>query len=227
MTQQTPEPTWLTALPEEIPHDTLKAVLEFYEENLVLRTIDQASVTLRYLSPDEIARALSGQITIASGLLPPDTLWWKSDATGATTAVWREPRVWRTALMRTPFEPPESFDLPMPGLIFAFKTGQPPRTYAATQRPTSRDQPLFHVPTFNVFSDGRICPGTHKFPQNPHEVPESFFDSFFSLTGDTMNRSKRHNGNIISLWEEINGKPHYPDQDLVQFTTLGKAMDKT
>ena len=186
MTAQSPKPAWLTALPEDIPQDTLRAVLEFYDENLVLRTLEEHSTTLRYLSPDEVARALSGQVSVVSGLLPPGTLWWKSDATGSTTAVWREPQPWKTALLRTPFEPPQSFRLPMPGLIFTCKTGQPPRVYAATQRPTNRDQPLFHIPTFNVFADGRICPGTHSFPPDPNEVPESFFDSFFSLTGDTQ-----------------------------------------
>ena len=50
------------------------------------------------------------------------------------------------------------------------------------------------MPAFNVFRDGRVCPGSHSFPDEVGLIPESFFQSYFSLTGDTRERSKRASG---------------------------------
>ena len=55
-------------------------------------------------------------------------------------------------------------------------------------------------------------------------MPESFFRSFFSLTGDSRERSKKHPDNLQALWEELDGKTEYPVEDLVPQCTVGQAM---
>ena len=99
----------------------------------------------------------------------------------------------------------------MPGLVFVCSPGRAPWVYAAKSRPTGADQQLYRAPAFNVFSDGRACPGSHKFPEEVGLIPESFFP----LTGDTRDRSKKHPGNLLTLWEELDGKSEYPIEDLV------------
>ena len=152
------------------------------------------------------------------------SLWWGQGETGQVVGLWRPPQVWSVALQREAFKPPARLRLPMPGLVFVCSPGRPPWVYAALSRPTDPEQHLFRAPAFNVFSDGRVCPGSHRFPEDVGLIPESFFQSFFSGTGDTRNRSKKHPDNLIALWEEIDGKTEYPTDDLVPQCTVAQAI---
>ena len=69
--------------------------------------------------------------------------------------------------------------LPMPGLVFVCSPGRAPWVYAAAERPADLEQHLFRAPAFNVFRDGRVCPGSHRFPEEVGLIPEGFFQSFF------------------------------------------------
>ena len=80
-------------------------------------------------------------------------------------ALWRPPQVWPVALQREAFRPPGRLRLPMPGLVFVCSPGRAPWVYAALERPTNAEQQLYRMPAFNVFSDGRVCPGSHRFPE--------------------------------------------------------------
>ena len=128
------------------------------------------------------------------------------------------------ALQREAFKPPARLRLPMPGLVFVCSPGRPPWVYAALSRPTDPEQHLFRAPAFNVFRDGRVCPGSHRFPEEVGLIPESFFQSYFSLTGDSRDRSKKHADNLQALWEEIDGQTEYPVEDLVPQCTVAQAM---
>ena len=76
--------------------------------------------------------------------------------------------------------------LPMPGLVFICVPGaQTPYVFAAKARPRSADDELYHTPTFNVFRNGRVCPGSHVFPRDLGRIPDEFFRSHFSPTGDS------------------------------------------
>jgi hypothetical protein len=88
--------------------------------------------------------------------------------------------------------------------------------YAVKKRPTKPTDPVYKAPCFNVFQNGRVCPGTHTFPKEPAGVPESFFVSFFSPTGDHFDRSKRCPQNLALLWKRLDGTDAYPNKDLVQ-----------
>ena len=111
----------------------------------------------------------------------------------------------------------------MPGLVFVCSPGRAPWVYAALERPTDSEEQLFRMPAFNVFGDGRVCPGSHKFPEEVGLIPESFFQSYFSGTGDSRNRSKKHPDDLHALWEEIDGKTEYPAEDLVPHCTVAQA----
>ena len=178
----------------------------------------------RTVSADEIANALTRHLGFSSGLLPQDALWWNQGETGQVVALWRPRQVWSVALGREAFKPPARLRLPMPGLVFVCSPGRAPWVYAALRRPTDTEQQLFRAPAFNVFGDGRVCPGSHRFPEEVGLIPESFFQSYFSLTGDTRNRSKKHPDNLQALWEEIDGKNEYPTEDLVPQCTVAHAM---
>ncbi len=157
-------------------------------------------------------------------VLPQDAVWWNQGETGQVVALWRPPQVWSVALQREAFKPPARLRLPMPGLVFVCSPGRAPWVCAALGWPTDPEQLLFRAPAFNVFRDGRVCAGSHRFPEEVDLIPEGFFQSFFSLTGDTRDRSKKHPDNLQALWEELDGTTVYPTEDLVPQCTVGQAM---
>ncbi len=208
----------------EAPSDELLMQLEVYDETILLRGFENDSAWVRTVSADGIASVLTQHLGFSSGLLPEDALWWNQGETGQVVGLWRPPQVWSVALQREAFKPPARLRLPMPGLVFVCSPGRAPWVYAATSRPTHPEQQLYRTPAFNVFNDGRVCPGSHRFPEEVGLIPESFFQSFFSLTGDSRNRSTKHPDDLQSLWEELDGKDEYPMEDLVSQYTVAHAM---
>jgi len=212
------------ALPEslEVPADQLQIRLDFYGDSVVLYSLDHGVITTRMVSARDIVMALLSEVSLSSGLLPLDALWWKQGKEGPVVALWRAPRVWPVALQLEAFKPPRRFKLPMPGLIFLCSPGRPPRVCAAKKRPRDARQFIYHAPIFNVFRDGTTCAGTHKYPLDIEEVPESFFTSFFTRAAHYEGRSKKYPKDLLGLWEELDGKKRYPLSDLV---TAGKVED--
>ena len=224
MTDAVDTTQWSLPGPTDVPRDTLKVQLEVYNETILLRSFEEDAAWVRTVSADEIANVFTQHLGFSSGLLPKETLWWNQGETGQVVALWRPPQVWSVALQREAFKPPARLRLPMPGLVFVCSPGRAPWVYAAASRPADLEQHLFRAPAFNVFRDGRVCPGSHRFPEEVGLIPEGFFQSFFSLTGDTRDRSKKHPDNLIALWEELDGTTAYPAEDLVPQCTVGQAM---
>jgi PRTRC genetic system protein B len=212
------------ALPEslKVPADELQARLDFYGDSVVLYSLDNGVIRTRMVSARDISMALLQEVPLSSGLLPRDALWWKQGKEGLVIALWRAPRVWPTALQLEAFKPPRRFRLPMPGLIFICSPGRPPRVYAAKKRPKDAKQVIYHAPLFNVFANGSTCAGTHRYPVDISQVPESFFTSFFTRDATHGGRSKKYPDDLLSLWEELDGQTRYPLSDLVP---VGKVED--
>ena len=215
---------WSLPVQDDLPRDTLQAQLEVYGETILLRGFEGDRTWVRTVSADEIASVFTRHLGFSSGLLPDNALWWNQGETGQVVALWRPPQVWPVALQREAFQPPARLRLPMPGLVFVCSPGRSPWVYAALERPGNPEQQLYRAPAFNVFRDGRVCPGSHRFGEAVELIPESFFQSFFSLTGDSQGRSKQHPDNLQALWEELDGKAEYPVEDLVPQCTVGHAM---
>jgi hypothetical protein len=57
-------------------------------------------------------------------------------------------------------------------------------------------------------------------------VPGAFFESHFSVTGDTKaGKSRRHPDDVGKLWRELDGRERYPLDDLVAQFTVADAMN--
>lgn len=215
------------ALPEslEIPQDHLRVRLDFYSNSVLMHSLEGGIITTRMIHPSEVVKAMLRGTPLNSGLLPEGVLWWSLKGITAELALWHPPQVWPVALQMDAFKPPERYRLPMPGLIFVCQARLAPRVYAAKKRPTHPDDALYHAPLFNVFSDGRTCPGTHKYPENPADVPESFFTSFFTPTADWQQRSKKYPQDLRRLWQELDGKKRYPLRDLVPCAKVKEVIN--
>jgi len=218
------DPVFQWALPEslKVPADQLRVRLDFYNDAVIMHLINDGVISTRMVSAHDVALAMLRSVPLSSGLLPEGALWWSQAQDGPTMALWRPRRVWKVALVTEPFQPPRRLKLPMPGLIFICQPARPPRVYAAKERPRDPGNRIYHAPLFNVFGDGRTCPGTHQYPENINEIPESFFASFFSPTADYRGRSKKYPDNLLKLWEKLDGAKRYPLGDLV---TMGKVED--
>ena len=204
----------------DIDPDQLKLRLDFYEDSIVLHSFDGGATTVRLVSATEIAKAVARDTEFSSGLLPKDALWWRSAREGQQVAIWRPAKVWSVALQQEAFKPPRRFSLPMPGLIFVCTAAQPPAIYAAKRRPASPEALIYKAPTFNTFANGMTCQGTHRYGADMDKLPEEFFASYFSGTGETRERSQRHPDNLLGLWEALDGKKDYPLDDLVLQGTI-------
>jgi Prokaryotic E2 family D len=209
----------------EVDDDPLLLRLDFHQESVVMHEYRDEAASSRLVSALDVAHALARELDLDSGLLPPNALWHVKTSNGTRVALWREPQVWRVRLQEVYGEPPRRFRLPMPGLAFICLEGaQAPFVFAATERPTSADDQLFHCPTFNVFRTGRVCPGTHVFPRDAGRIPEDFFKSQFSPTGDSHGRSRQHPDDLLALWSELDRTATYPLEDLMPALRIGDAL---
>ena len=216
------------ALPEtlNIPPDELKVRMDFYQDSIILYLLDKGVITTRQVSAQDISLAVLSEVSLNSGILPVSTLWWKQGKYGAQVALWRAPKTWPVALQTESFKPARRFKLPMPGLVFLCTPGNPPLVYAAKKRPKKPGENIYHAPLFNVYQDGRTCPGTHRYPYEVEKIPESFFTAFFTPAAMSGGRSKQYPNDLLKLWEEIDGKARYPMDDLVKAGTIADIMQR-
>lgn len=215
------------ALPEglEVPRDELLIRLDIYTSSLLLHTYEQGVTTTKQVSPAGVALALSRDLQVASGLLPVDTLWWKNSRNGPVVALWCPAKVRKLTMQDEAFKPPTRLRVPMPGAVFLCAPGQAPWVFACKRKPKAATDRVYRMPCFNVFRQGRVCPGTHSFSQRVAGIPDEFFLSFFSHTGDFGGRSKSHPEDLRALWQELDGKKRFPTDDLVPDGHVGNVME--
>ena len=183
---------WSLPGPADMPTDQLQVQLEVYHETVLLRGFEGDTNWVRTVSADEIANVFTRHLGFSSGLLPENALWWNQGETGQMVALWRPPQVWPVALQQEAFKAPARLRLPMPGLVFVCSPARAPWVYAALERPTNPEQQLYRAPAFNVFMDGRTCPGSHRFPEevgNGYPSPSSSPSSPLPETRKTGRRS--------------------------------------
>jgi len=183
---------------------------------------DPETVERRIVSAMDVSHALASELSFGSGLLPPQTLWWENTRNGPLFALYDEPKVRKLALQESVNDPPRRFTIPLPGLIFLCSPGKPPWVFAVKKKPTKEMDNVYKAPLCNVYADGRSCPGNHRYPTRVADIVDSFFISFFSSAADVHNRSVKFPNNVIRLWEYLDKKKRFPNDDLVKH---GKVKD--
>ena len=206
--------------------DRLAARIDVYQENIILKVYRKEETMVRAVSEKDLADLFARDVEYGTGLLPPGALWHRSSHARNETALWRPPQVWPVAVQTEPFQPPLRLRLPMPGLVFVCSPAAAPKAFAAKSRPTSGSDTLYQIPAFNVFRGGQVCQGSHRFPEDISEIPESFFQSRFSQTGNHHGRSAKYPQDLMKLWEELDGQERYPEEDLVPHGTVQEELSK-
>ena len=214
------------AVPDEleVPPDPLRCRLDFHHQAVVMTLFRPEMAERRIVSAMDVSHALASELSFGTGLLPAQTLWWQNTRQGPIFALYVEPKVRKLALQELDNKPPRRFTVPLPGLIFLCSPGKPPWVFAVKKRPTKEKDIVYKAPLVNVYDDGRSCPGSHKYPTRVADIVESFFVSFFSPTGSWRNRSVRFPESVIDLWEHLDKKKRFPNDDLVQHGTIKDLM---
>jgi hypothetical protein len=207
----------------KLPPDKLLARLDFFTNSIMLYTLDNGVITALHVSADDVATSLLSIANLSTGLLPENALWHVRRELECETAIYEPPRVRRLAVALEAFKAPERFTIPVPPLIFICNPRKPPRVFAVKRRPQKPDEPLFSAPFFNIYSDGRSCPGTQAYPEDVGKIPEMFFVSFFSLSL-LRKVSVAHPDSIYALWKSLEGQKEYPLDDLVKCGTLKDVL---
>ena len=174
----------------ELPAERPKIRLDFYEAAIFLTRFDQGQTTTYPVSVHDVAHACAG-IPLASGLLPPNTLFWERQGNSTTLALFVPARRWQMQLAEG-----INYHLPMPPFIFA-GSGTAYYAYAVKRRPRQLPIPLWRMPCPNVHSNGHICPGDAPFPDT------------FSIPFRNSERASRYSSRLSSkmlLWSPSGSK---------------------
>jgi PRTRC genetic system protein B len=163
------------------------------------------------VSPLDLAAAWT-QMPVASGFLPPNTLFWQRHEGAELLAVFVPGRQWLVQGAGGPLR------LPLPPLVFI---GQE-RSYAVfavKRRPTGPAADLFHAPLPNVWPSGQICGGSAPFPHCSAATIGAALALF--LEGSRFNRhliqgkSRAFPADVYQLWQAVAGKRRFPLIQLV------------
>lgn len=212
--------------------DRLRLTLHFHRESIILTDYgDDAMIQTRLVSALDVARAFAQELDLTTGILPGEetgrnTLWWAKTGGGLQIGLYC-PATVRTIRVGSDYSgrPPVDLRLPWPPLVFVYLMGRHPYVFACRRRPRDEHDQLFHAPAYNVFDSGRICVGTHRFPDRAEALPDAFFESNFSRAGDTQaGKSLKHPRDIGALWDELDGQEVYPVDDLAPHLQLWQAM---
>ncbi len=211
------------AVPEglELPADPLVLRLDIHYSRIELTDFSGQVTRVRHVSADGVAQALMKGMSISTPLLSEGVLWWESRASGPVVALWAPPAVRVLGVVKAALAKPERYKIPLPGLVFLCAAGRPPAVWAARERPAQDDDVLYHAPLFNVYGDGRSCPGSHKYSGRVYDHPEEFLTSFFSVEAAFEGRSAAYKHDLLARWESLKGETAYPHSDLVAATTVG------
>jgi hypothetical protein len=163
-----------------------------------------------------IANAFN-QFGACTGLLAPETLFWRSRGGQLRIGIWIEPRK-HTIHLRTGARLDDLL-VPLPGCVFV-GSGTHYQIFAATQRPVKDTDPVCQCPLPNVYPDGHICAGSVPFPKcAPGTIGAAaamFFESEFNhdLAGQAT----------IELLKILHGQRTFPLDQLRRVGTIGEVM---
>lgn len=213
-----------TAQPHELVPDQLVSRIDIFRTNIQVTIYRDSHAVTTPTTPTEIQRALAPHVRVSTPILPPGALFWHNQKDRSTCAIWQPPSIKTVNIRAEPGKETQQLRLPMPAALFVCQTGRAPHMFACPDRPTQPEDKTYHFPAFNIFRDGRICPGSHLFSDDPAIAARDFWESGFTIEGDHNDRSLRHPASLWQLWQDINDTATFPNEDLVAGPTIEQIM---
>lgn len=198
--------------------------LDFFHQCVELTDYDGEKIQSRIVSAYDVAKALAIEISLGSGFLPANTLFWRNTRIGAVYAIYEAEKTRVLSVQADATKPVERYKIPLPGFIFLCTPGRPPWVYAVKSKPKSERDKVYKAPLFNTYQTGYTCGGTNKYPKDIPEIITSFFASYFTLHL-AMDTRIKSNIKLIDFWKTLVGLKKFPLNELVEHGTVSDLMD--
>lgn len=192
-----------------------RARLDLYEEAVILTRYEGADRTSYPVAIDDLVAAFS-RVPVASGLLPPNCLFWGRENGQTHITIYVPGRRWRLQTAE------RSFHIPLPPLVLA-GVGERYRVFAVKLRPQATPIELYHCPTPNVHPSGVICQGSAPFPVCANDTIEQALSLFLEgslFNGDlAANKSQSYPEDVRHLWQQLEDARRFPVGELMPART--------
>ncbi|MEM7348697.1 MAG: hypothetical protein AAF485_31085 [Chloroflexota bacterium] len=210
---------------QEEDYTNLQVRLDIYEHYPLLTFFEKGEITSQFIAhPAAIASALTN-ITLNSGLLPKNTLWWGQQQGAIRMGVYIPPDQHLVSIRNEA----EAWRIPLPGLIFVGHRDKY-ACWAVKETPTHPHIPIFHAPCPNVHPEG-VCRGNAPFPRAEigtiWQAIEVFFRSRFNQDLG-QKKSRAYPDDILERWLALKNQQAttYPLDDLMPTgLTLKELID--
>lgn len=178
----------------------------------------------KFLSANEV-RAAFASMPFESGWLPPRTLRFGIDKTGAQWLCMFIPPAHHELSIMDHDLGESRIVVPLPGFVFT-GCGQRYWIWAVKDRDVTAQSQLFHAPLSNVRADGSICFGTNQVPGATGATILQAFSLFLAspFNGHASNqKSRSHPGDVRFFLKDLAAQnvPSFPVEDLVGIVTQG------
>lgn len=193
-------------------HHAPRLRLDFYSSAILMsRWEDDGRVTAYPVSVHDVVSACTN-VELSSGLLPPETLFWRHRANQAILGIYVPARRWqvRTEARR--------YHVPMPPFVFV-GSGTSYQIFAVKKRPQSEHDQLYHAPCPNVHTTGGICRGNTPFPvcssRNIQTALVLFMEGSYFNADLSRGKCRSYPDDVHQLWVELEEKNHFPLSELI------------
>ena len=192
--------------------------LDFYPTAVLLsRWEEDGRIIAHPVSVHDVVSACTN-IALSSGLLPPNTLFWKQQANRPAIGIYVPARRWQMQVDSAGGDEARTYHIPMPPLVFV-GSGNAYQIYAVKRRPRDGHEQLYHAPCPNVHQHGGICSGNTPFPVCSPQTIEAALGLFMenSLFNGDLGRGKSHHypDDVRELWAKLEGKRRFPFSQLI------------
>jgi len=186
--------------------------LDFYPTAVLLSRWEEAGRIIAHpVSVHDVVSACTN-IALSSGLLPPNTLFWKQQANRPVLGIYVPARRWQMQTAE------RTYHIPMPPLVFV-GSGNAYQIFAVKRRPRDEHERLYHAPCPNVHQHGGICLGNTPFPACSRQTIEAALSIFMEnshFNGDlSRGKSHRYPDDVRQLWAVLEGKKRFPLSELI------------
>lgn len=186
--------------------------LDFYSSAVLMsRWEDDGRLATYPVSVHDVVSACTN-VQLSSGLLPPNTLFWKQQANQVMLGIYVPARRWKVQTEE------RSYHVPMPPFVFV-GYGSSYHVFAIKKRPSNEQTPIYHAPCPNVHTHGGICQGNTPFPIcSPRHIQTAltlFLEGSLFNADLSRGKCRSHPEDVRELWAELDGRKRFPLSELV------------
>jgi len=202
----------------EVLAEAPQLVLSFYSYGVLLRKQTEHGQTEYPVNSAQLAEALAARIRFSSGILSENTLLIQQEGVKKLIIEYRPAQmsgIWIEGL-------DEALRVPLPPLLLIASRNEGWRfhIYAVKRRPASLNEPLYHAPLPNVFSEGGICWGNLSLPEVVNSDLKPLWTAFLGSSfgsHSASGKSRSHPDDVRKKLLALSDKKmkRYPLRDLV------------